>query len=128
VRILVATDAASEGQNLQETARLLLHFDVPWNPSRLDQRNGRLDRHGQARDVQIYHFTSENDADLKFLSRVLVKVDQIRTDLGAVSALFDAAFERRFQNLEEVDRVDFLLREDIEKKRRRTKGALPQSE
>ncbi len=49
VRILVATDAASEGMNLQETARLLLHFDVPWNPSRLEQRNGRLDRHGQAR-------------------------------------------------------------------------------
>ena len=58
VRILVATDAASEGLNLQRTARYLLHFDCPWNPSRLEQRNGRLDRYGQARDVTIHHFVS----------------------------------------------------------------------
>ncbi len=48
VRILISTDAASEGLNLQESARYLHHYDVPWNPSRLEQRNGRLDRHGQA--------------------------------------------------------------------------------
>ena len=53
VRILLATDAAAEGLNLQRTARYLLHFDCPWNPSRLEQRNGRLDRHGQARDVTV---------------------------------------------------------------------------
>ncbi len=47
VRILVATDAAAEGLNLQRTARYMLHFDCPWNPSKLEQRNGRLDRHGQ---------------------------------------------------------------------------------
>jgi hypothetical protein len=47
VRVLVSTDAASEGLNLQETARYLLHYDVPWNPARLEQRNGRLDRHGR---------------------------------------------------------------------------------
>ena len=46
VRILVATDAASEGLNLHRTARYLLHYDCPWNPSRLEQRNGRLDRYG----------------------------------------------------------------------------------
>ena len=64
VRILIATDAASEGLNLQSTARYLLHYDCPWNPSRLEQRNGRLDRHGQARDVSVHHFASEQDADL----------------------------------------------------------------
>ena len=57
VRILVATDAASEGLNLQETARFVFHQDIPWNPAKLDQRNGRLDRHGQARDVIVFHFT-----------------------------------------------------------------------
>ena len=67
VRILIATDAASEGLNLQSTARFLLHYDCPWNPSRLEQRNGRLDRHGQARDVYVYHFASDQDADLKFV-------------------------------------------------------------
>ena len=68
VRVLVATDAASEGLNLQSTARYLLHFDCPWNPSRLEQRNGRLDRHGQARDVYVHHFASDEDADLKFMA------------------------------------------------------------
>jgi superfamily II DNA or RNA helicase len=97
VRILVATDAASEGLNLQETARLLVHFDIPWNPSRLEQRNGRLDRHGQARDVTVHHFVSEQQADLAFLAHVVNKVHQIREDLGSLGEVFDAAFERRFR-------------------------------
>ena len=96
IRILVATDAASEGLNLQETARLVLHYDIPWNPARLDQRNGRLDRHGQARDVIVFHFTSEDDADLRFLARVAEKVNTIREDLGSMEEVFDAAFQRRF--------------------------------
>ncbi|NEQ48415.1 MAG: SWF/SNF helicase family protein [Leptolyngbya sp. SIOISBB] len=41
IRVLVATDAASEGLNLQETAYIVLHYDIPWNPARLDQRNGK---------------------------------------------------------------------------------------
>jgi superfamily II DNA or RNA helicase len=95
VQILVATDAASEGLNLQHTARLLMHFEIPWNPSRLEQRNGRIDRHGQSRDVTIYHFRSDDDADLAFVARVLEKVNDIREDLGSVGELFDAAFQRR---------------------------------
>src|SRR5207253_11193047 len=88
IRILVATDAAAEGLNLQETARYLLHYDVPWNPSRLEQRNGRLDRHGQARDVTVFHFTTDDDADLAFLSYVVAKVGTMREDLGSVGELF----------------------------------------
>jgi superfamily II DNA or RNA helicase len=95
VRVLVATDAASEGLNLQESARYLLHYDVPWNPSRLEQRNGRLDRHGQARDVTAFHFKSDDDADLRFLAYVVGKVDTIREDLGSVGEVFDAALQRR---------------------------------
>jgi SNF2 family DNA or RNA helicase len=94
VRVLVATDAASEGLNLQSTARYILHFDCPWNPSRLEQRNGRLDRHGQARDVTVHHFASEEDADLKFIAYLIHKVDQIREDLGATGELFDEATYR----------------------------------
>ena len=111
VQILVATDAASEGLNLQQTARLLVHFEIPWNPSRLEQRNGRIDRHGQARDVTIFHFASDDDADLAFVARVLEKVNDIREDLGSVGELFDAAFQRRMMELnddhhvlEELDR------------------------
>jgi superfamily II DNA or RNA helicase len=96
VRVLIATDAASEGLNLQETARYVLHFDIPWNPSRLEQRNGRLDRHGQARDVFVHHFTSTDDHDLAFLAGIVRKVHRIRTDLGATGEIFSRGFERRF--------------------------------
>jgi len=95
VRILMATDAAAEGLNLQRTARYLLHFDCPWNPSKLEQRNGRVDRHGQARDVTIHHFVSDQDQDLAFLAHVIRKADEIREDLGSANELFDEAAHRR---------------------------------
>jgi superfamily II DNA or RNA helicase len=96
VRLLLATDAAAEGLNLQSSARYLLHYDCPWNPSRLEQRNGRLDRHGQARDVTIFHFVSDQDHDLRFLAHVIRKADEIREDLGSANELFDEAAQRRF--------------------------------
>lgn len=102
VRLLIATDAASEGLNLQETARYLLHWDIPWNPARLEQRNGRLDRHGQARDVVIHHFATEDDHDLAFLAHVIGKLETIREDIGATGELFERAFERRFIQGEDV--------------------------
>jgi len=119
VRVLVATDAASEGLNLQETARHLLHYDVPWNPSRLEQRNGRLDRHGQARDVFVFHFASDDTADLRFLSHVVRKVDAIRDDLGSVGEVFDAAFQRRFIQAEDEESVRGALDRAIEEARGR---------
>lgn len=105
VRVLLATDAASEGLNLQSSARYLLHYDCPWNPSRLEQRNGRLDRHGQARDVSIYHFASDQDADLKFMAYLITKVDQIREDLGATGEIFDEATHRCLIEGENVDSI-----------------------
>ncbi|MBK8393836.1 MAG: DEAD/DEAH box helicase [Leptospiraceae bacterium] len=97
VRILLATDAASEGIDLQNYCSRLIHFEIPWNPNRMEQRNGRLDRHGQkANEVQIFHFVGGNfedgdisskkagdlDGDLEFLMRAAKKVNQIREDLG----------------------------------------------
>ncbi len=105
VRVLIATDVASEGINLQETARLLLHFDIPWNPARLEQRNGRLDRHGQSRDVTVFHFASDDDAGVRFCARVAQKVNEIREDLGSVEEVLDAAFERHFHRMEDADSV-----------------------
>jgi superfamily II DNA or RNA helicase len=119
VRILIATDAASEGLNLQETARYLLHYDVPWNPARLEQRNGRLDRHGQARDVLIHHFVSDSDADLSFLSYVVKKVESIREDLGSTGEVFDSAFQRRFVAGESSVAVEKEVDETIAKVRGR---------
>src|SRR5690606_10999124 len=64
-------------------------------PSRLEQRNGRLDRHGQARDVHTFHVASKQNADIAFLDHLIRKVDQIREDLGATGELFDEATHRR---------------------------------
>jgi len=119
VRILVATDAAAEGLNLQRTARYMLHYDCPWNPSRLEQRNGRLDRHGQARDVTVHHFMSDQDADLKFLDHVIKKVDQIREDLGSVGDLFDEATHRRLIAGEDVAVVQADLDRQVQTARSR---------
>ena len=105
VRILIATDAASEGLNLHRTARYLLHYDCPWNPSRLEQRNGRLDRYGQARDVTVHHFDSTGDRDIQFLAHVIRKADDIREDLGSANELFDRAVRRRLIGGEDSDLV-----------------------
>jgi ERCC4-related helicase len=100
VRILLATDAASEGIDLQNYCSNLIHYEIPWNPNRLEQRNGRIDRHGQrAEKVKIHHFVSTTyhifektgvssadalDADLEFLMTAAKKINQIRADLGNV--------------------------------------------
>jgi len=105
VRVLLGTDAAAEGLNLQRTARYLLHYDCPWNPSKLEQRNGRLDRHGQARDVQIFHFMTEEDQDVRFLAHVLRKANDIREDLGSANELFAEAAHRRLVGGEDAATV-----------------------
>jgi superfamily II DNA or RNA helicase len=94
LRILLATDAASEGLNFQYHCRYIFHQDIPWNPMRLEQRNGRVDRHNQARDVFIFHYHTDQQAELEFFSRVIKKVNQVREDLGSVGTVFSEATER----------------------------------
>ena len=118
VRLLVATDAASEGLNLHRTARYLLHYDCPWNPSRLEQRNGRLDRYGQGREVTVFHFLKEGDADLAFLARLVKKADEIREDLGSVNELFDRAAHRRLISGDDAG----LVRADLDRGLAAAKG------
>ena len=98
IRILLATDAASEGVNLQNHCHRLIHYEIPWNPNRMEQRNGRVDRHGQKNDeVRIFHFVGKGfdatqpgqapgdlEGDLEFLLRAAIKVEAIREDLGKV--------------------------------------------
>lgn len=102
VRLLVATDVAAEGLNLQTSCRFVVHYEVPWNPMRLEQRNGRVDRHGQARDVTAFHFASDADEDIRFLDYVAGKVNQVRSDLGSVGEVIDRSIEGRFFG-EELD-------------------------
>lgn len=112
LRILVATDVASEGLNLQTSCRYVFHFEIPWNPMRMEQRNGRVDRHGQLRDVVAFHFTSSEDDDLRFLDRVVEKVNQVREDLGSVGEVIDEAVSDRFVG-PGIDADEFEERVDI---------------
>lgn len=100
LRILLATDTASEGINLQTSCRFVFHQEIPWNPMRLEQRNGRVDRYGQARNVYVFHFTSTDEADLKFMGHVLKKVEQAREDLGSVGQVIDQAILEHFTRIE----------------------------
>jgi len=94
LRILLATDAASEGLNFQYYCRYIFHQDIPWNPMRLEQRNGRVDRHNQSRDVFVYHYHTDQQAEMEFFSRVIKKVNQVREDLGSMGSVFSEATER----------------------------------
>ncbi len=107
VRILLATDAASEGLNLQNHCWDLIHYEIPWNPNRMEQRNGRVDRHGQKNpEVHVFHFVSAGfdaakpaqspgdlEGDLEFLLRAALKVEAIREDLGKVGPVIAAQVE-----------------------------------
>ena len=145
VRILLATDAASEGVNLQNHCSRLIHIEIPWNPNRMEQRNGRVDRHGQKADeVHIHHFVGRGfdsastsgkvgdlEADLEFLMRAALKIETIREDLGKVGPVIASQVEeamlgrrkqldtsRAEQEAEPVRRMlkfDRKLREQLEK-------------
>ncbi len=97
VRVLLATDAASEGINMQEQCRWIIHYDIPWSPARLMQRNGRVSRYGQDRDVSVHYFQCDEEEDLQFLFFVAGKVEQVRNDLGSVEQVFDAAIQQHFR-------------------------------
>jgi superfamily II DNA or RNA helicase len=99
VRILLATDAASEGIDLQNHCNFMIHVEIPWNPNVMEQRNGRIDRHGQKKTPTIWHpvgskadGTSDATAtkvgdlegDHEYLMRAVMKVEAIREDLGSV--------------------------------------------
>ena len=62
MRVLVATDSAGEGIDLQDHCHRLVNFDIPFNPSRLEQRIGRIDRYGQQHAPEIYQLVPAGDA------------------------------------------------------------------
>jgi len=88
VRILVATDAAREGVNLQAHCADLIHYDIPWNPGRLEQRNGRIDRTLQpSPEVRCMYFAYPQRREDRVLQVLVEKVQRIYTQLGSLSAV-----------------------------------------
>ncbi|MEV4892875.1 DEAD/DEAH box helicase [Nonomuraea sp. NPDC055795] len=92
-RVLIATDCMSEGINLQHHFDAVVHYDLAWNPTRHDQREGRVDRYGQKKDTVkvITLYGSDNGIDGKVLEVLIKKHRQIRKDLGISVSVPDAA-------------------------------------
>jgi ERCC4-related helicase len=115
LRILIATDAAREGVNFQNYCSDLFHFDVPWNPSRMEQRNGRIDRKLQRAPIVHCHYFVYSQRPEDHVIRTLVrKTETIRKELGSLSPVLERRIEDMFAGgirpgvakaLEELDPV-----------------------
>lgn len=98
LRILIATDAAREGLNFQAHCADLFHFDLPWNPGRIEQRNGRIDRKLQpAPEVRCHYFVLPQRAEDHVLEVLVRKTEAIKRELGSLSKVIDDEVERRLR-------------------------------
>jgi SNF2 family DNA or RNA helicase len=79
-QVLVATEAAGEGINLQ-FCWLMINYDIPWNPVRLEQRMGRIHRYGQEKDCLIFNFVSTNTREGRVLQKLFERIEAIEDDL-----------------------------------------------
>lgn len=115
VRVLVATDCLSEGINLQEHFDAVVHYDLPWNPNRLEQREGRVDRYGQPTKTvkTVLLYGSDNEMDLVVLEVLIRKAKTIRQQLGiavpvpvesdhVVQAVVDSVLLRRTKKVQQL--------------------------
>ncbi len=102
VRLLLASDAASEGVNLHYFCNQLFHYDIPWSLIRLDQRMGRIDRFGQHKTPHLHYLltrSSERTADQLIIDRLIEKEEQVHKQLGeagVVLGLYDAEKEEEY--------------------------------
>ena len=130
IQVLVATEAAGEGINLQ-CCHVLFNYDIPWNPNRLEQRMGRIHRYGQRFDCLIFNFVAANTIEGRVLQRLLSKLQEIRDALdddavfNVVGEVLPAAHVERVLRdyyagrLGDADLEDRLLR-DVDEDRFRT--------
>jgi hypothetical protein len=80
--ILLATDAAADGLNLQQRCRLLINYELPWNPARLEQRIGRVDRIGQRRTVHAISLVARDTAEDLVVAALARRLTRVATTLG----------------------------------------------
>ncbi len=114
VRILLATDAAGEGINLQR-AHLMVNYDLPWNPNRLEQRFGRIHRIGQTEVCHLWNLVAEETREGDVYRTLLVKLEQARQALGG--RVFDVLGKLQFdgRSLKDllIDAIRYGEREDV---------------
>jgi len=124
LRILLATDAAREGLNFQAHCADLFHFDLPWNPGRIEQRNGRIDRKLQpAAEVRCHYFVLPQRVEDRVLEVLVGKTETIKKELGSLSKVIDDDIERRLGGGIRHEEADELAREiddtDLDEERKR---------
>lgn len=95
VRILIATDAAGEGINLQR-AHLMINYDLPWNPNRLEQRFGRIHRIGQTEVCHLWNLVAQETREGFVFQRLFQKLEEERQALGG--KVFDILGKMTFDN------------------------------
>ncbi|MBS1982665.1 MAG: hypothetical protein JST16_00720 [Bdellovibrionales bacterium] len=94
LRILIATDAAREGVNFQNYCADLFHFDLPWNPSRMEQRNGRIDRKLQReKEVRCHYFVYTQRPEDDVIRTLVRKTETIQRELGSLSPVLAKRME-----------------------------------
>jgi DNA-binding transcriptional regulator YiaG len=125
LRILIATDAAREGLNLQAHCWHLFHFDVPWNPSRMEQRNGRIDRKLQPNpEVYCHYFFYKQRPEDRILAALVRKTKTIREELGSLSQVIDSRLDALMKDGIRRKKINTLELEietaDLEKEQRQT--------
>jgi hypothetical protein len=93
--LLLATDAASEGLNLHHRCRMVIHFELPWNPSRLEQRTGRVDRIGQERVVHEIILVADDSSERLVLAPLMRRSARAGAAFQGASRLFHVLSESR---------------------------------
>jgi SNF2 family DNA or RNA helicase len=126
--LMLATDAAQEGLNLQ-FAHIMVNYDLPWNPTRIDQRMGRLHRYGQEHTVEIRNLFFKNTRESEILKLLVEKMNQIESDLGMRSdvlgrVLEDVDLDQTIMAAVAADRSQDEVVADIEKTVKERKEAL----
>jgi len=116
-RVMVATDCLSEGVNLQEHFSAVLHYDLPWNPNRLEQREGRIDRYGQPAPIvkSFLLYGQDNPVDGAVLEVLIRKAVQIHKTLGITvpvpmdsATVTEAVFKSLFDRVPEAKQLSLL--------------------
>jgi Helicase conserved C-terminal domain len=95
--ILLATDAAGEGLNLQAHCRVVINLELPWSPTRLEQRIGRVDRIGQRQTVHVWHLLAGETGEIRLLDRLRARLAEARSQFDVADPLVSAAGAGVFQ-------------------------------
>lgn len=92
VQVMVSTEAGGEGINLQKRCWIMVNYDIPWNPNRIEQRMGRIHRYGQQHEVHIYNLVAVSTLEGRILEKLFEKLSSIREHLGS-DRVFDVIGE-----------------------------------